>query len=1297
MPLSCVRSLSCVLFAASLFAACSENSKDPSDTPRTPDRPVTVGPEREAQLLQHAMLAFHAADGAIRGGSRTHDAVVQDGAITWTPYTFEAGERTAHPAMHLETIGMGTATARIVDGRVELQRGEVVERLRNDVDGLHQEWAFASAPASGDLVVDVALSGYTFATTTDAGLHFAGDHVMARYSNAVWTSSDGQSWPITPTWEGDRIRMTVPAAVLEATRFPAVLDPTVTAEVAADSPVFAPTGATQQQGAIAFGGSQFLAVWSDNRDSNNGDIWGTRLASDGTFLDTLGIKIAASPGNQTNPAVAFDGTSFVVAWEDFKVVGGTDSDIVGARVASDGSVTSLGTIVGTATSETTPNIASAGDGSALVVWNAAGTVQGSIVSTSPGAAFTVASTTLVERPSVAFSPGGYLVGYSATNHMMGQLVTTGGTLSGTAITISAPASGVQSQSDATFDGTNFDVVWKNGADAHVYGTRVSQAGAVLDTRMVGATTVGGVAVNGSPAVSFRPSIGCQSSGCLVAWHDERSLSTSSYDLYGQLLTLTFTKTGSEIAISTATGPQQFPRISSNGTAFFLTWTDNRSLAAAQIYAASISSAGTVAGAGPIGTGYNRESALTLGMGGTTQGMFWRDSRGGPDIYYVRYDSSNNALDTTGKAVASSTGAQNTPDATADLGGNTLVVWTDTRGGQNHDIYGARVNLAGGTTLDTSGIAISTAANDQLVPAVASNGSEALVVWQDNRNGNFDIYGALISSAGAVTLNDIAISVGTGAQDNPAVTWDSASGQFIVAWQDNRGGTFQIYGTRVDTTGAVLDASGVQLHASSTAQSAPALTSSGTNTLAVWQDGTDVLGTRLTGGTALTVLDASGLNVTGATGNQMAAKAGILGADYFVVWQDERAGNGDIFGQVVKTDGTLSGANVAISTSTDDEEAPAIIAINATSVRVAYEARRLDTSRAVSRVVAGAVLQSITVTPATASAGIGFTVQYKATANYSDGTNANVTSQATWATGDSTVATISNTMGSRGLATVKGAGTTSVTATFGGLNGTASITGTAATLSSIAVTPATFTVLPGGKKQLKATGTFSDGSTADLTSQVTWSSSDTTVMTIGTMGVATGVAQGTATITAAKSGVSGTATGTVTAMLVSIAVTPATFTVPQGGKQQMKATGTFSDGTTADLTTQVTWSSSDTTVMTIGSAGVATGVSQGTATVTATRSGISGTASGTVGANLTSITVTPSPFTVAVGGQQQLTATGHYSDGTTANLTTQVTWSSNNTASITVGSAGVARGVATGTATITAAKLGITGTTNGSVP
>ncbi|MDO8577851.1 MAG: Ig-like domain-containing protein, partial [Dehalococcoidales bacterium] len=241
------------------------------------------------------------------------------------------------------------------------------------------------------------------------------------------------------------------------------------------------------------------------------------------------------------------------------------------------------------------------------------------------------------------------------------------------------------------------------------------------------------------------------------------------------------------------------------------------------------------------------------------------------------------------------------------------------------------------------------------------------------------------------------------------------------------------------------------------------------------------------------------------------------------------------------------------------------------------------------------------------------------------------------------------------------------------------------------------------QQFTATGTYSNATTANITSQVTWTSSNTSAATISAAGLATGVAVGNTTVRASLSGVNSTAVSLTvvvavnqTANLTSIAVTPASpANLAVNATQQFTATGTYSNNTTVNITSQVNWTSSNTSVATISAAGLATGVAVGNTTIRASLSGVNSTAVSltvVVAPTLTSIVITPaSPSNLAIGATQQFTATGTYSNNTTANITSLVTWASSNTSIATISAAGLATGVAVGNTTIVAALLGVNST------
>jgi hypothetical protein len=174
--------------------------------------------------------------------------------------------------------------------------------------------------------------------------------------------------------------------------------------------------------------------------------------------------------------------------------------------------------------------------------------------------------------------------------------------------------------------------------------------------------------------------------------------------------------------------------------------------------------------------------------------------------------------------------------------------------------------------------------------------------------------------------------------------------------------------------------------------------------------------------------------------------------------------------------------------------------------------------------------------------------------------------------------------------------------------------------------------------------------------------------------------------------SSTTTNTTTKTLSTIAVTPGTVSIAGNTTQQFKATGTYSDSSTQDLTSSVSWSSSTTTVATITSGGLATGTGPGSTTITATSGAVSGTASLTVTAALTSITVGPADPTIAVSTTEQFTATGNYSDGSTANLASTAAWTSSSTNVASINATGLATSLASGSTTISATLGSISGST-----
>jgi hypothetical protein len=344
------------------------------------------------------------------------------------------------------------------------------------------------------------------------------------------------------------------------------------------------------------------------------------------------------------------------------------------------------------------------------------------------------------------------------------------------------------------------------------------------------------------------------------------------------------------------------------------------------------------------------------------------------------------------------------------------------------------------------------------------------------------------------------------------------------------------------------------------------------------------------------------------------------------------------------------------------------------------------------------LSRVTVTPNNRTIASGTTLQYTAIATYSDGANVDVTSQASWSSSMSAVATINDTVPNKGFATaavVTVTGTTAIQATFADVSGTARLTvsATAPTLTAVQVTPPTASTTVGNTQQFTATAIFSNSTSEDVTNMATWTSLQTGIAAVGNLatnkGLALGVsAPGTATVRAAFGGMLGSAALTVTnATLETIEVSPLSTSVAVSASVQFTATGVYSDGTKQDLTSQVNWTSGNVIVATVSNVlatkGLATGVLAVPNSIFITAmdpgSGLSGAGSLQVTPvqTITAITLSPAVASVPVTLTRAFTATATFADLSTGDVTNAVVWDSSNFAVAIISNDPGSNGVATG--------------------
>eukprot|EP01041_Mallomonas_annulata_P005482 gene5482-11029_t len=262
---------------------------------------------------------------------------------------------------------------------------------------------------------------------------------------------------------------------------------------------------------------------------------------------------------------------------------------------------------------------------------------------------------------------------------------------------------------------------------------------------------------------------------------------------------------------------------------------------------------------------------------------------------------------------------------------------------------------------------------------------------------------------------------------------------------------------------------------------------------------------------------------------------------------------------------------------------------------------------------------------------------------------NTTTGGTWSTSTPTVATV----GTSGIVTGVGAGTATISYVVSGGCAATKIVTVNPLPNSGTITGST-SVCVGGNITLS--NTITGG---------TWSSSNTSVATVGSTGIVNGVAAGTSIISYSVTNGCGTVSAT---KVITVNTTPSAGTIIGVSSVCAGSTITLSNAASGG-----SWSSSVIGIATVNSSGIVTGIAVGTAVVSYTVSNSCGTVSA-----LRIVSVNPLPVAGTITGASSVNA------GATITLSNTITggvWSSSNTSVATIGSTGIVTGIAGGTTTI----------------
>jgi hypothetical protein len=338
-------------------------------------------------------------------------------------------------------------------------------------------------------------------------------------------------------------------------------------------------------------------------------------------------------------------------------------------------------------------------------------------------------------------------------------------------------------------------------------------------------------------------------GAIVAWKDQREGSGIFAQRLGADGSRLWNTNGVEITGGSGIFVQTPPEmISDNRGGAIIAWHDPRLGGADRVYAQRVSASGSVLWADDglalaSGAAGSQEYPKIASDGSYGAFVVWYDSRNlgtsSWDIYVQRIKANGTLMWTNGAAMCSAANVQRDPVIVSTKPGRVFAAWEDYRGGSYCDVYAASMDTTG--TMYVWDLAVCTAADEQDWIDLAPDGSEgAILVWGDRRSGFAQhVYAQRATSTGSLlwTANGVRLCTSNYYQQIPIAVPDGTGGA-IVVWNDARDGNGDVYCQRIDGTGTVVwPATGTAICAASGAQNNPCAVGDGRNGIfAAWIHG-----------------------------------------------------------------------------------------------------------------------------------------------------------------------------------------------------------------------------------------------------------------------------------------------------------------------------------------------------------------------------------------------------------------------------------------------------------------------------
>jgi len=239
-----------------------------------------------------------------------------------------------------------------------------------------------------------------------------------------------------------------------------------------------------------------------------------------------------------------------------------------------------------------------------------------------------------------------------------------------------------------------------------------------------------------------------------------------------------------------------------------------------------------------------------------------------------------------------------------------LAWEDNRDG-NYEIYFARVSAAG--ALIGSALRVTNQASFSYDPSLCWTGSEFGLAWEDYRDGNYEIYFARVSASGAKVGLDTKITAGASYSYDPSLAWSSMNGQYGLAWHDLRDGNYEIYLTRLSQAGVKL-ALDKRITFDAAASYYPSLVAAGSEYGVAWQDKPDGNDDEIYFARIAADGDTLGgaVRVSFADDSSQVPSLAWSGTEYGVAWADRRSGSSEVYFERLAASGDTLGHDLKAS-------------------------------------------------------------------------------------------------------------------------------------------------------------------------------------------------------------------------------------------------------------------------------------------------------------------------------------------------------------------------------------------------